>query len=488
VRGDPAPIRDGNLLTWTLGLLPVGRSHIVQLTATADRVGKFANCVSVTSFEGLREERCVDTEVSAPPRVNPEPNPNPPGTPPVPGNPPGPGTQQPGNQGQGSRGNTDVAPAPGQGGRLPNVPQAVGVPDLTLGMDEPLSRGVGQPVTFTITLTNTGTAPATGILLSADFDQGLDHDTKSNPVELPMASLGAGETKNIPLILTPRKPGLLKVHIAVTADGNLKREVTRSLNVARSQVALSITGPRARYVDQNVTWEIRVVNPNDLPLANVEVRDELPSEVTFVNATELGQFVNGQVVWNVGNMGPREQRVLQVVGRCLRANPSVVSKATVQAEGGLFEKADAQLEILGIPAFNLEITKTGDPVAQGGKVTYKVVVTNRGSLPANAVALTASVTPQLQMIRGDGPKPPRAEQLKLIFPSMDGLQPGQSYTYTIEAQGVQPGDARFRAELTTSTLPTPVAKEEPTIIYPPNGQPKPAAAAPPAGAPAVPPR
>ena len=99
-------------------------------------------------------------------------------------------------------------------------------------------------------------------------------------------------------------------------------------------------------------------------------------------------------------MGPREQRVLQVVGRCLRANPSVVSRATVQADGGLIEKADAQLEILGIPAFNLEITKAGDPVAQGGKITYKVVVTNRGSLPANAVALTASVTPQLQIIRG----------------------------------------------------------------------------------------
>jgi uncharacterized repeat protein (TIGR01451 family) len=480
VRGDPAPIREGQLLTWTLGLLPVGRSHIVQLTATADRVGKMSNCVSVTSFEGLREERCVDTEVSAPVRVAPEPNQNPPVSP------PGPGAQQPGNQG--GRGSTDVPPAPGQGGRLPNVPQPAGPPNLVLSMDEPLSRGIGQPVTFTITLTNTGAVPASGIMLNADFDKGLEHDTKVNLVELGLASLGAGETKNIPLMLTPRTPGLLKVHVVVTADGGIKREVTRTLNVARAQVALSMTGPRARYVDQNVTWEIRVVNPNDLPLANVEARVELPSEVTFVNATELGQFVNGQVVWNVGNMGPKEQRVLQVVARCLRASPSVTSRATVQADGGLVEKAGAQLEILGIPAFNMEITKVGDPVAQGGRITYKVVVTNRGSLPANAVALTVSVTPQLQIIRGDGPKPPRAEQLKLIFPAMDGLQPGQSFTYTIDAQGVQPGDARFRAELTTSTLPTPVAKEEPTIVYPPNGQPKPAAAAPPAAAPAVPPR
>ncbi len=69
----------------------------------------------------------------------------------------------------------------------------------------------------------------------------------------------------------------------------------------------------------------------------------------------------------------------------------------------------------------------------------------------------------------------------MIFPAQDGLQPGQSFTYTIEALGLQVGDARFRAELTTSTLPTPVAKEESTTIYDPaSGPPKPAQ--PPAGA------
>ncbi|HEV8060181.1 MAG TPA: hypothetical protein VGP68_09925 [Gemmataceae bacterium] len=485
VRGDPAPIREGNQLTWTLGLLPVGRSHIVHLTATADRPGKASNCVSVTSFEGLREERCVDTEVSAPQQVNPGPRTLPPTEPPVPGNPPNPGS--PGNQG--SQGNSGVLPPTGPGGRQPNVPQPVPGPNLLVSVNEPLSLGVGTPVTFTITLTNSGSAPATGILLSAGFDKGLEHDTKANPVELPMTSLNAGEVKNIPLILTPRTAGLLKVHITLTADGGIKKEVERTLTVARAQVALTVTGPRSKYVNQSVTWEIRVVNPTDIPLANVEVRDELPSEVTFVNATEAGQFVNGQVFWNVGNMGPKEQRVLQVTGTCQRASQALnalVNKASVKADGGLGEQAEAPLEILGLPAFSMDITKAGDPVARGGKVTYKIVVTNRGSLPANAVSLTVSVTPFLQITHGEGPKAPRTEPQRLIFPAQDGLQPGQSFTYTIEALGLQVGDARFRAELTTSTLPTPVAKEESTIIFDPaNGAPK--LAQPPAGPLAPPP-
>ena len=169
VRADPPPIREGNMLTWTLGLLPVGRSHIVHLTVTADRVGRASNCVNVTSFEGLREERCVYTEVSAPARVVPEPTQ--PGLQPGQGslpNPPSGGNQ--GNQGgqgnQGSRGSSDVGPPPIAGERQPNVPQPAPAPDLTLTMDEPISRGVGSPVTFTITLANRGKAPATRINLS----------------------------------------------------------------------------------------------------------------------------------------------------------------------------------------------------------------------------------------------------------------------------------------------------------------------------------
>ena len=245
-------------------------------------------------------------------------------------------------------------------------------------------------------------------------------------------------------------------------------------------------GPRSSYVGQSVTWEIQVNNPTDIPLANVEVRDELPNEVSFVNANEAGQFVNGQVVWNVGNMGPRERRLLQVTGRGQRAGQSVTNKATVRADGGLQEPAEAQVDILGLPAFSMDITKAGEPVVLGGKITYKVVVTNRGSLPANGVSLKAIVSPQLQITRGDGPGQPRPELGKLIFPARDGLAPGQAFTYTIEAQGVQAGDARFRAELTTSTLPTPVAKEESTIVIDPaNGQAKPAVPPP---APTPPPR
>jgi uncharacterized repeat protein (TIGR01451 family) len=475
VRGDPAPIHEGNLLTWTLGVLPVGKSHIVHMTAVVKQRGKISNCVSVTSFEGLRDDKCVDTIVEAAP-VAPQPGTLAPGT-----NPPG-TPNNPNNQG-------NAAVPPGPPSSLPNAPQPAGPARLALDMDSPVSRGVGVPVQFNITLANTGGAPAKGLLLSAEFDPGLEHETKANPVELPLPSLAPGERKNLPLILIPRRSGSLNVTVRASADGLPAIEVKRTLIVPQAKIAVSIAGPQSAYAGQNVTWELRVTNPTDVPLANVEARSELPAAVKFVSATELGQFVNGQVVWNIGNMGPRDSRVLQVVGRCDTAAQNVANRVTVAADGGLAETAEARLDILGLPALTMDITKSGDPVARGGKILYKVVVTNTGSLTANGVSLGVSVTPELQILRTDGPGVARNEKGRWIFPAQDGLQPKQAFTYTIEAQGMQAGDARFRADLSTATLQTPVLKEEPTRVYDPdNGQPKPAQPVLPATPPPVPPR
>jgi uncharacterized repeat protein (TIGR01451 family) len=103
----------------------------------------------------------------------------------------------------------------------------------------------------------------------------------------------------------------------------------------------------------------------------------------------------------------------------------------------------------------------------GGKITYRVNVTNTGSLPANQIELTASVPNQLKLVTANGPTTPRIEANKIVFPAVDSLQPKQVVSFTIEAEGLQPGDARFRAELRAAALAEPVVKEESTNVYAP---------------------
>jgi uncharacterized repeat protein (TIGR01451 family) len=145
--------------------------------------------------------------------------------------------------------------------------------------------------------------------------------------------------------------------------------------------------------------------------------------------------------------------------------------AVASADGGLQVRGEAPaLEILGLPAITLGLTKAGDPAQVGGKVAYKITVTNTGTLPGSQVVITATVPPQMQVVHTDGPTKARIDGQKVIFAPVDGPAPRQTLTYSVEVQAVREGDVRFQVELTANTLVAPVIKQESTnILAPVNG-------------------
>ena len=100
----------------------------------------------------------------------------------------------------------------------------------------------------------------------------------------------------------------------------------------------------------------------------------------------------------------------------------------------------------------------------GARTAYRIQVKNTGSLPGERVGMTATIPPQMRAMTAYGPATYRVEGNKVIFAPLDTLPPGQTATYIVEVQAVQAGEARFRAELTTSTMREPVVKEESTNV------------------------
>ncbi len=463
VRSTPPATLETNQVIWTLGFLPPGGTHTIQALIRLNQPGTFRFCASLATVEGIRDDKCVDTQVGDGATPPPTPGPTPVPTP---------------------------GPTPGQAGAPTappaNVPGPGPVPaigQLNLAMSDPATAVLNVPFTYELSLNNPGTAPIRNVLVHAVFDPALEHETRASAVDLTVPTLAPGQSTPVRLTLTPRKAGVFTTQVTATAEGGLKAEARRTVTILAPRVQIAKKGPRQRYVDQNITWEIRVDNPGDLPLTNVVVRDELPGEVSFVSASDLGQVVNGQVTWNLGGLPAKGQKTLQVVARCLRAAPTLLNRAVVTADGGLQEQAEAPLEVIGVPAYLLEILKEGDPVPVGGRVTYRIRVTNTGTQPANQVELTAVVPRQLQVVSQEGPTSARVANDRVVFPPLAAVQPKQTLVYTIVCQAAQPGDVRFRVELGAKTLTQPVVKEESTNIFvPPNGN----GAAPPA--PMPPPR
>jgi uncharacterized repeat protein (TIGR01451 family) len=429
VRSDPPATLEGNQLTWTLGALPAGQAHTLQVVFRSLRLGPVTNCANVTTVEGLRAESCATTQITQ--------------------------------------------------------------PQLAVTMTGPASAAVGAPVSFQIVLTNPGSGPATNLVLSDSFDPGFEHESRANPVELRLGSLAAGESRTIPITLVARQPGRLVNRVDAVADGGLRSHAEHAVNVQVARLAITKTGPTLRYVDRPAVFDIRVSNTADVPVNNVVVRDQLPPELSFNSATAGGQQADGAVLWNLGTLQPREERVLQVNTRAARVAPRVINVAVATGEPNLQAQSEAILEIRGLPAFRLEVVDVGDPAMVGGRVSYKIDVTNQGSLPGNQVEIVAILPPQVRYVTATGPTQPRVEGLRITFPAVDALQPQQTLHYSIDVDAIQPGDARLRVELRTSTLQEPVVETESTTIVPAvPGQapapapvpPQPAPVQPPAGA------
>lgn len=98
-------------------------------------------------------------------------------------------------------------------------------------------------------------------------------------------------------------------------------------------VALTKTGPAATEVDM-VTWSIEYINQGVSIANDVVVRDTLPAGATFVSATQGGQLVGNEVVWNVGSVAESEFGEVSVTVQ-LAAEGSYDNTASVDYRAGV---------------------------------------------------------------------------------------------------------------------------------------------------------
>src|SRR5262249_48177777 len=148
-------------------------------------------------------------------------------------------------------------------------------------------------------------------------------------------------------------------------------------------------------------------------------------------------------------------------------NKEIIHKVEAVADARLQAEASANLEVLGVAAFAVEVKKTGDPVEVGQTLTYEITVTNTGSQVAEKVLLTAQSPPELEAAEALGPLGDKGtiEAPQIAFNPVERLQPTQSLTYRVTARGRKPGDVRFRVEVSAQTLQPPILKVVSTTVY-----------------------
>lgn len=407
LQSQPIANVEGRELIWTLGPIAPGRSIAIQATFRAAKTGRAVNRCSAVTADGIRTETEAVTEIAA--------------------------------------------------------------PGLSLAVQGPTKASVAAPITLQITVTNTGTGPASNVMLRADFEPGLSHPQAPGTTALTTGpfTINQGSSRTERLVLTPTKEGQHRVRITATADGNLRSTADHVIDVEKQQLQLEIKVPPVRFVRAPVEVEIIVRNSGAMPVNNIYVTAQLPAELAFVSASETGQLRNQEVSWFVSSLAPNESKSFRLVCSGQRLSERATIRATLRADANLLQTAEASLEIRGAPALRVEMVDIGDPVSVGNLVRYEINVTNTGTLADSDIILTATIPTQLEFVAASGPANTTGQinANTLSFPPVARLEPGQVLVYQIQCRGKTPGDARFHIEVRSAALgKEPLIREEATTV------------------------
>ncbi|MBW3469361.1 DUF11 domain-containing protein, partial [Arthrospiribacter ruber] len=273
----------------------------------------------------------------------------------------------------------------------------------------------GTELNYTITVSNTGTATATGVTVSDELPEFTEFVSTDNGGELTgntvnwdLGDLGAGESVTINLVLfvpADVEAGTMIRNVAVAdspddPDGPVDNDpdpeddvevVTEAdLSVMKSaDVSLVQAGSNLRYV-------ISVTNNGPSDAQEVIVSDVLPAGTTFVSADNGGTEDGGTVSWSLGTMTPGQSIELELivaVGEDLEDGTVIRNIAVVDSPtdpDGPKESDPEDVTVENDARAKLEIEKTAGSatVVAGTELSYTITVSNTGTATATGVTVS----------------------------------------------------------------------------------------------------
>ena len=327
---------------------------------------------------------------------------------------------------------------------------------------DPIALGAGN-VTYTLTVTNNGPSPATGVVvtdtLPAEFtyasatpSQGTCGEA-SGVITCNLGNMASGGGATITVVVTPTVAGTFDNTVVVDGnepdpnlDNNTDVEPTTVTPVADLQVVKVDTPDPIILGSGNVTYTLTVTNNGPSPATGVVATDTLPAEFTYVSATpsqgSCGEAA-GVITCTLGGLGIGSSATITVV-----VTPTVVGTFdnTVVVDGNEDDSNPANntdVEPTTVTAVaDLEVTKSDDPdpIALGsGNVTYTLTVTNNGPSPATGVVATDTLPASFTFVSATPSQGSCSESDGAITCTLGGLASGASATITVVVTPTEAG-------------------------------------------------
>lgn len=350
----------------------------------------------------------------------------------------------------------------------PIAPPVAGVGpqiELVLRRDTDGPIRVGDSIPVTVTLINTGDAPAERLRIVDEFDRGLSSPNDLQGLfrmERPeRPDLGPGESLPVELLLTAAAPGRQCHRVTVSAEGMataFEQQCFEVMSVApagRPELRIETDLDAVREEGEVLTYVATVYN--DGPAAATDVRVEVlndpqleveqatPGFQTILNTTGATEVVEG-VYWNVPRIEPGGSYRLEVEYRCLTATDQ--ARMTTWAylnDSDFVEKTDG-VEVrraagggaqpgggFGRPALEGVLSSNANPARVGQPATLNLTITNTTAAAIDnvqyRVVFPAQITPSVALLPAS--LGARQNGTALEFAPLPRLEPGGTFELAI---------------------------------------------------------
>ncbi len=227
--------------------------------------------------------------------------------------------------------------------------------DVSINKSGPSNSDTGREIQYTLTVRNNGNVTAQNVSITDTFQSPLSFRNASNcsqngnTITCSGFSLAAGETRTFVLTFYIEQTGnnscsqnYIENFATVTTStqdsnqGNNRSETVRTNLNCTNNGSLNISKTADRSTagrGEVVTYRIRLENTNNHTVNNVRIVDDLPSELTFLSASD-GGYVNGQTAtWNnisVPGNGNRELRMVARVDPTIDGDRDIVNNVRIE--------------------------------------------------------------------------------------------------------------------------------------------------------------
>ena len=257
----------------------------------------------------------------------------------------------------------------------------------------PATAGIGELVTYTFTVTNSGEVPLSNVTVvddvagTATYQSG---DTNSNN------KLDVSETWTYTAtwtVATTPDP-LVNTVTASGTSGNTTYtdDDDHTLDVLGSGINVTKSGPATAGIGELVTYTFAVTNSGEVPLSNVTVVDDVAGTATYQsgdtnsdNKLDLTETWTYTATWTVAS-----------------APDPLVNTVTASGTSGNTTYTDDDDHTLDVLGSGINVTKSGPATAGIGElVTYTFTVTNSGEVPLSNVTVVDDVAGTVTYQSGD---------------------------------------------------------------------------------------